>query len=98
MKNNIIKLNESQLNKIIAESVKKVLSESEPWNEEPRQKPRKIKSSLDPDNYDYAPSDEEETFENELYSVIDAYGTSLAQQMGKKEFIKWCVEIIEKAI
>ena len=75
-----------------------MLSESEPWNEEPHEKPRRIKSSLDPGNYDYAPSDEEETFENELYSVIDAYGTSLAQQMGKEEFIKWCVEIIGKAL
>lgn len=98
MKKNVIKINESQLKKIVAESVKRMLSESEPWNEEPREKPHRIKSSLDPGNFDYAPSDEEETFENELYSVIDAYGTSLAQQMGKKEFIKWCVEIIEKAI
>jgi hypothetical protein len=46
-----------------------MLSESEPWNEEPREKPHRIKSSLDPGNYDYAPSDEEETFENELRLV-----------------------------
>ena len=44
------------------------------------------------------PSQEEENFEDALYSLIDSEGLNIAQAYGKENFIKWCVEIIEKAI
>lgn len=81
MKKNVVKINESSLKKMIAESVKRVLKEAHDWN-----------------HYNDGPSQEEETFQDELYSVIEEYGLNIAQVYGNEEFIKWCVEIINNAL
>jgi len=97
MKKNIVRLNETQLHNVIAESVKKILKESEPWNEEPYSKKRTIHTS-DPYGYDQGPSDLEEELDDELYSLIDSYKDAfLAGGWDINEFKSLCHYIVDKA-
>lgn len=59
---------------------------------------RVLKEAYDWNHYNSGPSEDEETFQDELYSVIENYGLNVAQVYGNKEFIKWCVEIINDAL
>lgn len=92
-----VKLNETQLRRMIAESVKKVLNESEPWNEEPYSKKRTIRTP-DPYGYNQGPSDLEEELDDELYSLIDNYKSDfLARGWNINEFKSLCHEIVDRA-
>ena len=98
MKRTVVKINESQLCKMISESVKKILRESEPWNEEPYSKKRTIHTP-DPYGYDQGPSDLEEEFDDELYNLVESYKDSfLARGFKIEEFKSFCYEIVDKAI
>lgn len=57
-----------------------------------------MKEEHDWNHYNDGPTQEEEEFEHELYSVIDAYGLHIAEIYGRENFIKWCVEIINNAL
>ena len=59
---------------------------------------RVLNEEYDWDHYNSGPSQEEETFQDELYSVIEEYGLYIARVYGNQEFIKWCVEIINNAL
>lgn len=59
---------------------------------------RVLKEEHDWNHYNDGPSQEEETFQDELYSVIEDYGLNIARVCGNEEFIKWCVEIINNAL
>lgn len=59
---------------------------------------RVLKEEYDWDHYNDGPSQEEEEFENELYSVIEEYGLYIARVYGNEEFIKLCVDIINNAL
>lgn len=76
-----IKINESTLRKIVAESVKKVLKEEYDWY-----------------HYNDGPSTEEETFADELRYVIEEYGLPAARYIGIKDFVSWCVDIINDVV
>ena len=78
----VFKLNESQVSGLVAECTRKVLKENF-W----------IASGPDAP----APSSEEENFEDALYSVVEEY-SNVATYYGRESFIKWCVEIINKAL
>lgn len=57
-----------------------------------------LKEEQDWNHYNDGPSQEEETFQDELYSVIESYGLNVAQVYGNEKFISWCVEIINNAL
>lgn len=78
---NTVKINESTLRKIVAESVKKVLKEEYDWY-----------------HYNDGPSTEEETFADELRYVIEEYGLPAARYIGIKDFVSWCVDIINDVV
>ena len=59
---------------------------------------RVLKEEYNPGRYNDGPSQEEEEFEDKLYSVIEEYGLNIAHVYGNEEFIKWCVEIINNAL
>ena len=50
------------------------------------------------EEYSDGPSQEEERFEDELYSVIEEYGLNVARFYDRKNFIDWCVEVINNAL
>ena len=157
MKKKTVKINESALRKIVAESVKKVLSEiinpfddgfggvdtamatsysnksvGDAWlkkagmrrdmlqggkpvpnNKEENESKinestlRKIvaksikkvlKEEYDWYHYNDGPSTEEETFADELRYVIEEYGLPAARYIGIKDFVSWCVDIINDVV
>jgi hypothetical protein len=59
---------------------------------------RVLKEEYDWNHYNDGPSQEEETFQDELYSVIEEYGLDIARVYGNQNFIKWCVEIINRVL
>lgn len=84
MKRNAVKINEQQLRKMIAGSINKVLKES-------------FGSLMGPDAP--GPSQDEEEFEDELYSLIDQYkDIFLSNGFNRNDFKKWCCEIIDKVL
>lgn len=59
---------------------------------------RVMREEYDWNHYNDGPSQEEEAFQDELYSVIEGYGLNVARVYGNEEFIKLCVEIINDAL
>ena len=57
-----------------------------------------LKEDYDWEHYNDGPSIEEDTFENELRSVIEEYGLAVARYYGNKDFVRWCVDVINDVL
>ena len=57
-----------------------------------------LKEEYDWYHYNDGPSTEEETFADELRYVIEEYGLPAARYIGIKDFVSWCVDIINDVV
>lgn len=98
MEKNRIKLNESQLRKMIAESVKKIINETfEPTDLQAGDTYNPMGYLKNKDND--GPSQAEEAFEDEMYDIIENYKDFFLEHgYSAKEFYNWCCEIIRNAM
>lgn len=91
-----LQVNESSTNKNMKNTVK--INESALRKIITKSVKKVLKEEYDWYHYNDGPSTEEETFADELRYVIEEYGLPAARYIGIKDFVSWCVDIINDVV